>query len=283
MGLRITNSGLLSIQRNLANTDTSLQRTLLQLATALRINSAADSPAGLAISEQLRASIAGENALIENTERATNLVQTAEGALTEVSAQLVELRGLAVEAANTGVNGPDALAAIQSQIQNGLETIQRIADTTQFGQQNVLNGDLDDAQFQVDEGPPITLTVPDVGSENLGTGVTNTSNFGSLAEIDVTTAQGATDALAIIDAAQAEINTVRSDLGAFQKNVLESNVRSLRIARENLITSESTIRDSNFAEVVARTSLLQGLLQTGVSIQGLVLDQQAGIFLNLLA
>lgn len=282
MGLRL-NTGLLSLQRNLQSTDRSFQNTILQLATALRLNSAADGPAALAISEQLRAGIAGQNALVNNTTRAANLVQTAEGALTEVSNQLIELRGLAVEAANTGVNSPEATQAIQAQIQNGIEAIQRISDTTLFGARSLLNGSFTDEQFQISEGSPVTLTIPDTGSDQLGTGVTNTSNFASLAEIDVTTAQGATDALAIIDAAIDEVTSTRADLGAFQANVLESNVRSIRVARQNLLLSESTLRDANFAEVATRTALLQTLLQTGVTVQGLVLDHQGGLFLNLLA
>lgn len=283
MGLRIGNTGLLVLQRSLLGVDADLQRSLLQLATGLRINSAADGPAALAISEQLRAGIASQGALIRNTERALNLVQTAEGALTEVSAQLNSLRGLVIEAANTGVNGESALAAIQSEIDNTVGAITRIAENTRFVTQNLLNGDLNDTQFQVTGGDPVTLTVPSLAAEDLGTGVVNDSAFANLAEIDVTTAQGAADALAIIDAAQAEVTQVRADLGAFQQNVLESNVNSLRVARENLLTSESTIRDAIFSEVTARTSLLNALLQSGVALQSRVLQQQSGLFLNLLA
>ena len=280
MGLRI-NAGLAGLHRNLLNADRALQNTLLQLATGLRINSAADGPAALAISEQLRASIAGQSALIENTQRAANLVQTADAGLTEVSRQLTNLRALAVEAGNTGVNDPAAQAAIQAQITTSVDAIRRIAETTTFGTQSLLNGDMGTAQFQIDTGDPATLTIPDLGPENLGTGVTNASGFLSLADIDVTTAQGAQDALAVIDAAQVEVNATRANLGAFQQNVLSSNVNSLRIARENLLLANSTIRDADIADVATRTALLQTLLRGGVSVQHLAEEQRAGIFLNL--
>lgn len=281
MVLRI-NQGLTDLHRNLLNADRSLQRTLLQLSTGLRINSAAAGPAALAISEQLRANIAGQTALIENTGRAAYLVQTADAGLTEVSRQLTNLRALAVEAGNTGVNDPAAQAAIQAQITTGVDAIRRIADTTAFGTQSLLNGNLTNAQFQISEGDAVSLTVPDLRPEQLGTGVTNSSGFLSLASIDVTTAQGAQDALAIIDAAAAEVNGARADLGAFQQNVLETNVNSLRTARENLLAADSSLRDADLADVTARAAVLQSILRAGVSVQSLAEEQRAGIFLNLL-
>ena len=105
-----------------------------------RINSAADDPAGLVISSQQGAQIAGLQAAIQNTTTATTLVQTAGGALTTINDLLVQIRSLAVNSANSGVNDSNALAANQAQISNALDTINRIATNTQFGTKKLLDG-----------------------------------------------------------------------------------------------------------------------------------------------
>jgi len=106
----------------------------------LRINSAADDPAGLSISQRFRAQIAGLGQAVENAENAISMVQTAEGALNEVHNLLTTMRELAVHAANEGLNDSVMLAADQQQIESALESIDRIADTTQFGTKVLLNG-----------------------------------------------------------------------------------------------------------------------------------------------
>ncbi len=141
MGLRInTNITAINAQRNLANSDNRLFRSVQRLSSGLKINSSADSPAGLAISEQLRAQIAGLNAAIVNSERAINLVQTAEGALNEVNSLLISIRELALDAANSGVQDANSLAADQAEVSNAIQTITRISDNTQFGIRTVLDG-----------------------------------------------------------------------------------------------------------------------------------------------
>ena len=141
MGLRInTNITAINAQRNLLASDSRLFKSVQRLSSGLKINSAADSPAGLAISEQLRAQIAGLRAAVRNSERAINLVQTAEGALNEVNSLLISIRELALDAANSGVNDANSLAADQAELANALTTITRIADNTQFGIRTVLDG-----------------------------------------------------------------------------------------------------------------------------------------------
>ena len=116
------------------------QTSLQRLSSGLRINSAADDPAGLVISEQQGAQIAGLQAAIQNTTTATTLVQTADGALSTINNLLAQIRGLAVSSANSGVNDANSLAANQAQIANALSTIDRIAANTQFGTKNLLDG-----------------------------------------------------------------------------------------------------------------------------------------------
>lgn len=141
MGLRVnTNITAITAHRNLTLADSRLFRSVQRLSSGLRINNAGDDPAGLAISEQLRAQIAGLNAAIVNSERATNLVQTIEGALNEVNSLLIGMRERALDAANSGINNPTSLAADQAEIANSIQTITRISDTSTFSIQELLDG-----------------------------------------------------------------------------------------------------------------------------------------------
>jgi len=141
MGLRVnTNVTAITAQRNLTLADARLFRSVQRLSSGLRINTAGDDPAGLAISEQLRAQIAGLNAAIVNSERAIDLVQTIEGALNEVNSLLISMRELALDAANSGINNATSLAADQAEIANALQTITRISDTSTFSIQPLLDG-----------------------------------------------------------------------------------------------------------------------------------------------
>jgi flagellin len=141
MGLRInTNITAITAQRNLALADSRLFTSVQRLSSGLRINSAGDDPAGLAISEQLRAQIAGLNAAIVNSERAINLVQTIEGSLNEINSLLIGMRELALDAANSGINNATSLAADQAEIDNAIESITRISDNSTYSIQSLLDG-----------------------------------------------------------------------------------------------------------------------------------------------
>jgi flagellin len=141
MAFRI-NHNIASINafRNLSNNDIGLSRSLERLSSGMRINKSADDPAGLVVSENMRAQILGLGQAIENSELATSMVQTAEGALTEVHALLLNMRELAIHAANEGANSTADLAADQAEIDNALATINRIGAQTQFGTKKMLDG-----------------------------------------------------------------------------------------------------------------------------------------------
>ena len=142
MSLTIANNALSqTAQNNLSLSTRNLKRSLERLSSGLKVNRGADGPAALVISEKQRAQIAGLRAAIDNTDKATALVQTAEGALNELNQLLVKIRSLAIDSANEGVNDEDALAANQAEIDNALETIDRIAENTQFGVKKILNGE----------------------------------------------------------------------------------------------------------------------------------------------
>jgi flagellin len=141
MALSIQNNiASLVAQGNLNKSSSALNTSLQRLSSGLKINTGADGPAALVISNEQGAQIAGLQSAIDNTNQAVSLVQTGEGALSEVNDLLVQIRGLALSAANSAVNDPTALAADQAQIANALQTIDNIAANTQFGTKRLLDG-----------------------------------------------------------------------------------------------------------------------------------------------
>lgn len=129
----INNISSLQAESALGQSTSALNGALQKLSTGLKINKGADGPAALVISEEQRAQISGLQTAINNTNNAVSVVQTAEGALNEINSLLDTIRGLAVDSANTGVDDATALAANQSEISNALNTIDSIANNTQFG------------------------------------------------------------------------------------------------------------------------------------------------------
>ena len=466
MGLQInTNISALNTLRNLNQVSNAVSASTEKLSSGLRINRASDDPAGLIISENLRAQIDGLNQAVSNSQDATNVIKTAEGGLTEVNTLLRNIRQLAVHAGNTGVNDNIAVQADQTQIASAVASIDRIASQTQFGTKKLLDGSSGTAASVVainlasginigttfggsstvsgnvtisavtaatraistgstsyaglsasitvastivingqsinanttdtvqslinkinnvtgttgvtadlvsgnitlqsaDYGANSKLTVSEsaatigVGAVTAGgnasatiqaqalvNGVTttltstftggrsatdsglrltdtygnslllteagNTSGAGptllaavtasnvqfqvgananqtvqislgnvrtsslgttavgagsSLSSVDVTTTTGATNALKIVDEAIQQVTTLRASLGSFQKNTLESSIRSLGVASENLSSSESQIRDTNVASEVVNLTKNQIIQQAATSV-----------------
>ena len=256
MGLRInTNVNALAAQRSISRTNRALGKALERLSSGLRVNRAADDPAGLAIAERQRAQIAGLNQAIENAERGISLVQTAEAALDEVNAVLVHMRELAVDAANTAVHETSSLAALQAEVTDALATLDRIAANTKFGTKALLDGTATALQFQVgaDSGQTVTLDLPAVDSTTLAIDLINVS----------------TDAAAAITAIDTAIGTVvgsRNTMGSFQANTLESQINCLQAASENMTAARSVIMDADFAVEVAEFTKQQILLQSGMQV-----------------
>ncbi len=148
MSLRVNhNTGALNAWRHLTNNDFMMNKSLERLSSGLRINSASDDPAGLSISEKLRSQVASLNQAVSNSEQAMTMINTAESAMNEIHNLLTTMRELAVHAANEGVNDETALEADQAQIRSSLDTITRIAQTTQFGTKYLLDGSTDNKVF----------------------------------------------------------------------------------------------------------------------------------------
>src|SRR5204863_2300003 len=167
-----TNVASLTAQRGLANSQKTLADTLQRLSSGLRINRGADDPAGLIASEGLRSEIAGVTQAIDNSQRASNVISTAEGALGEVASLLLNIKSLIVQAANTGALSPDEIAANQLQVDSAVQSITRISNTTTFAGLHLINGSLD----------YVTSGVNTAQIKSLGV---NQANFGTHATIPV--------------------------------------------------------------------------------------------------
>ncbi|MEK6556965.1 MAG: flagellin, partial [Candidatus Margulisiibacteriota bacterium] len=141
MGMQIMNNiAALNGWRNLGVSNAGLSKSLEKLSSGYRINRGSDDPAGLLISEKLRAQIGGLDQAVKNASDAISMVQTAEGALTEMNNMLNSIRSLAVHAANTGSNDTAAIAADQTAVDKAVTSIQRIATTTKFAGKSLLDG-----------------------------------------------------------------------------------------------------------------------------------------------
>jgi len=471
MSLKInTNTTAINSHRNVLKNSNAQAKTMEKLSSGLKINRAADGPAQLQISENLRAQASGLNQAIDNSEMAVSLLQTAEGALEEVSRSLVQARQLAVHAGNEGVNDPNMLLADQREFSNILEQINRVAASTQYGHNYLLDGSRsgngvttgDNLEFVdagaiahssgpggysirikqaatrsnhsgtvaltqkiIDAGEQITLSeggrtvnfetekgktveqtlndletaikdgglkldlirpfppqtasntpqrisfrhkefgsehtfqvasntaglvskvsnqnvvvengldvIGEIGGEettgkgqiltgaegagstegirvrytgekippggkagtltfsqnsltfqvgananqfsefslrsmktsDLGRGQYNDSNFRSLSDVTMLSAEEAQDAIRVIDKAIAEVNSNRGEMGAFQKNNLESNLNYLRVAHENSVSSESVLRDADMAEEMARFTRDQIMVEASTAM-----------------
>ena len=181
-----TNVSSLIAQKVLGRNNAKLQLALDRLSTGLRINSGKDDPAGLIASENLRRDITAANKAISNTERANQLIATADSALAQISNLLNDIRGLVTEAANSGVLSPEQIAANQLQVDSSLEAIDRIATVTTFQGRKLLDGSLD---FQV------SYTAGEATVSNLAVQQANLGSTGSMA-VTVTITAAATQATA---------------------------------------------------------------------------------------
>lgn len=289
MSLRINNNiESMNAHRSLLMNDRALSKSLERLASGQKVNRAADDPAALVISEHMRAQVSGMEQAIRNNEVAISLVQTAEGSMNEISSILVSLRQRAISAANVGASDQDMINANQAEVENGLQSIDRVVSSTQFGHYKLLDGTNaaktitnEDGSITTQEGLRFhvgpnaehmaSTSIRDMSTNQLGRAqvsegeMPNKSNFMSLADIDVRNEQGAQDALAIIDQSLTEVATVRGELGAFQKHTLESNLTSLQVAAENMTAAESTIRDTDMAQELATFTRNQIMTQSATA------------------
>ncbi|MFT4648890.1 MAG: flagellin [Glaciecola sp.] len=253
MGLRVnTNIASLTAQRHMSQVTNRLQGNYSRLASGLRIASAADDAAGLAISEKMRSQIRSFTVASRNAQDGISLSQTAEGALGEVSNILGRMRELAMQSSNGTLSVEDR-TTIDSEFQAMTSEIGRIAGQTEFNNINLLDGSSATVTMQIGLNAGETIDV------NLGDMSVDNAAGLNIASLDVTDTTNATDALARLDTAITFTNTSRGDLGA-QQNRMQSTLRSILNARENLSAAESRIRDVDIASESAdltRNSIMQ--------------------------
>lgn len=180
-----TNIGSLQAMHRLQSNQGDLSTRLQRLSTGLKINAGKDAPAGLIASETLRSEIAGITQAVDNSQRANNVINTAEGSLSEISSLLLEVQSLTNQAANTGALSPQEIAANQLQVDAILNSINRISNTTQFNGVKLLNGGLDYTLSGVDNAAIDIATVnaakiPDNGSINVAVQVTASAQLGQV-------------------------------------------------------------------------------------------------------
>ena len=262
MGLRInTNVPSLVAQRNLRGNRVLLDRSLERLSSGSRINHAGDDAAGLAISETLRAQIRGLGQAERNAQDGISLIQVAEGGLQEISNILIRMRELGVQAASDTV-GPRERKFLDTEFQQLAEEIDRIANSTEFNGNALLNGNGSTFEIQIGtKNNPlvdrIKLFDPYVSNVNL---VSLGINLSSVA--DKTSAQ---NCLTSIDSALNTATGIRAEFGAMQ-NRLQSVINNLMINKENMTAANSRIRDADLAEETSEMTKSQILNQAGVSV-----------------
>ncbi|MEE2941347.1 MAG: flagellin [Planctomycetota bacterium] len=252
MGLRVnTNIASLNAQRNLFNSSSALSGNFARLASGLRIASAADDAAGLGISERMRADIRSYSVASRNAQDGVSLVQTAEGALSEVNDILGRMRELSMQSANGTLSNTDR-ATLDTEFQQLISEIDRISSTTEFNGVALLDGTSTSIAIQIgiDGGANDVINVSgtDVSASTLAIGSSS-----------ISTLSAATGVLSTIDTAINAVSSARGTLGA-QQNRLESTLRSLANVRETTSAAESRIRDVDVAMETAdltRNSILQ--------------------------
>ncbi|GAB0058801.1 Flagellin [Candidatus Magnetaquicoccaceae bacterium FCR-1] len=273
-----TNLASLNAQRKLTGTTNALSTTFQRLSSGLRINSAKDDAAGLTIATRMTAQIRGINQAMRNANDGISMMQVAEGALDETSNALQRIRELSVQAANDTLVAADR-TAIQKEINQLLNEIDRISVHTEFNNQVLLSGGWETAKvFQVgaEAGQMITMTV----DRTTTTSLLSMTAVGAAGAINVSTQASANATIARIDRALDSVSDIRANLGAFQ-NRFEAVIANLGSVSENTSASRSRIMDADIAAESANLTRNSILQQAGTAILAQA-NQQPSIALQLL-
>lgn len=268
------NIGAMDAHRNLFVNNMHGDKDLEKLASGLRINRGADDAAGLAVSEKMRSQIRGYSMARRNAQDGVSLIQSAEGYLQETTAALQRVRELSVQAAN-GVYETEDRKQIQTEVSQLLNEVERIAKQSQFNKKTLFTGDWQSASTSMDatrqpiadrpEGAPATtgdkgpgirvhigpnmdqyemVTIDRMTLDGLGITMDPKSGSETVRSVNVETEEAANKSIEVIDQALFRVNKQRTDLGAFQ-NRLETAMRGIEVAHENLQAAESRIRDTD--------------------------------------
>ncbi|MBO3664612.1 flagellin N-terminal helical domain-containing protein [Microbacterium stercoris] len=285
MGMQIaTNVTALNAYRNLSSTQNDLSKSLEKLSSGNRINRAADDAAGLAISEGLRAQVNGLNVAARNAQDGISVIQTAEGALTEVHNILQRMRDLAVQGASDS-NNADSRSAIKTEADQLGAELARISESTNFNGINLFQAGTTAGPaaltFQVgadgDAASAVSVNMVDLaaaltGVVTLADGTLPTAAAG----FSVATNAAAQTTIEALDTAITAVSTGRAGLGAAQ-NRFESTINSLQVSSENLAAAKSRIADTDMASEMVKFTAANVLSQAGTAMLAQANQQGQGV------
>jgi flagellin len=254
-----TNLQSLNAQRNLNTSQMSLATSMQRLSSGLRVNSAKDDAAGLAIAERMNAQVRGMNVAVRNANDAISLAQTAEGAIGKVGEMLQRMRELAVQSANA-TNGPADRGNLDAEFKQLGAEITRTIGATKFNGLAILGTDATTSGFAFQVGANSGETVG-VTTKNLGAEASITNVTGG----NITDAATSATALTNIDLALTTVNSERALYGAVQ-NRFDAIVGTLQVAAENQAAARGRIMDADFAAETANLSRAQILQQAGTAM-----------------
>ncbi|GAA4185711.1 flagellin [Gryllotalpicola kribbensis] len=266
MGFSVnTNVSALQAYNSLNNTQNKLQNSLQRLSSGYRINNAGDDAAGLSISEGLQSQISGTSVASRNAQDGISLLQTTDGALTQVQSILHRMRDLAVQGAND-TNNADSREAIQNEADELSKELYRMSQNTTFNGINLLQGG-NALNFQVGAGSDASNTIS-FGTVDLATSVGSLASADGTAAgtgFDVTDNGTANTTIAAIDAAITAVSKDQSRIGATENRFADA-VQTLAITGQNLSAANSRIQDTDMASEMVEYSQKSVLQQAGVSM-----------------
>lgn len=255
------NSAAHSAMNNVSKNQRSLSQSFARISSGLRINSAADDAAGLAMSENMDADTRSLRQAHRNTNDGISVIQTAEGATDEVADMLKRMRELAVQS-STGTLGTTERGYVQEEFTALSNEVNRIANVTEFNGVSLTNASTAtiDVQVGIDasSNSQITITMGDLRATHLGIDSGN---------MTLATVSGAQSAITNLDTALGSVNSHRSKYGSVQ-NRMESALNNIETYTENLSSATSRIRDADFAHETAELSKHQIMQQAGISVLG---------------
>ncbi len=264
------NASASNILNNLNYVQNELNTSYAQLSSGNRINSAANDPAGYAISQQMMSQVNGLNQATQNAQNGVSLLQTATGAMNQVESILQTMNTLAVEAAN-GTQTSSDLSNLQTEFSSLQNQIRTISQTTQFNTKTLLDGSFATAsmtlQVGADGGQTLQFTIPTVNNTSLGI---------APASISISSTASAQAAITLVQDAISQLSGYQASLGAIQDQ-LNYTISNLQNSSQNLQNAESTITNTNMATAYTQFSQQQVLQQVGLAMLGQAQQQPAAI------
>lgn len=267
--MAVINTNLMSLnaQRNLSTTQSALATSVQRLSTGLRVNSAKDDAAGLAIAERMNTQVRGMNVAIRNANDAISLSQTAEGALSKINDMGQRMRELAVQSANA-TNSESDRANLDAEFQALSAEIKRNLEGTSFNGTKLFAA-LATMTFQVGANnvasDQIAVVTTNLTADTTMTGILGGGGGGGATAADIKTVDKSRDALDKLDKMLATVNAKRAEFGATQ-NRFEAVIQTLQVSAENQTAARSRIMDADFASETAALTRSQVLQQAGTAM-----------------